>query len=59
MSPRESSEVRNIKIKPCDVPEEGTRARVTGSGVRGLLFPLPQVCVTEQGSKREGELIVS
>ena len=59
MSPRESSEVRNIKIKPRDVPEEGTRARVTGSGVRSLLFPLPQACVTGRRSKREGELIMS
>ena len=32
---------------------------MTGSGVRGLLFPLPQVCVTGQRSKREGELIIS
>ena len=59
MSPRESSEVRNVKIKPRDVPEEGTRARVMGSGVRGLLFPLPQACVTGRRSKREGELITS
>ena len=32
---------------------------MTGSGVCGLLFPLPQVCVTGQRSKREGELIIS
>ena len=25
--------------------------------MRGLLFPLPQACVTGQRSKREGELI--
>ena len=49
----------NIKIKPRDVPEEGTRARVKGSGVRGLLFPLPQACVMGWRSKREGELIIS
>ena len=48
-----SSEVRKYKIKPCDVPEEGTRARVMGSGVRGLLFPLPQAYVTARRSKRE------
>ena len=33
--------------------------RVKGSGVCGLLFPLPQVCVTGRQSKCEGELIVS
>ena len=49
----------NIKIKLRDVPEEGTRARVKGSGVRGLLFPLPQACVTGRRSKREGKLIIS
>ena len=49
----------NIKIKLRDVPEEGTRARVKGSSVCGLLFLLPQACVTGQRSKREGELIIS
>ena len=41
------------------VPEEGMHARVTGSGVRGLLFLLPQLCVTGWRSKCEGELIIS
>ena len=36
---------------------KGERAREwLGSGVRGLLFPLPQACVTGRQSKREGEL---
>ena len=30
-----------------------------GSGVRSLLFPLPQACVTGRQSKHEGELIIS
>ena len=51
--------MRNVKIKPRNVPEEGTRARVTGSSVCGLLFPLPQACVTGRRSKHEGELITS
>ena len=59
MSPRESSEVRNIKIKLCNVPKEGMHMRVTGSSVHGLLFPLLQSCVTGQQSKCKGELIIS
>jgi hypothetical protein len=52
-----SPKVRKYKIKPGHVPEGRTRARVLGSGVRGLLFPLPQACETARRSKREGELL--
>jgi hypothetical protein len=43
-SPRESSEGRFKKNKTRATFPKGTRARVAGGGVRGLLFPLPQVC---------------
>ena len=46
-----SSEVCKYKIKPCDVPKEGTCMRVMGSSVHGLLFPLPQAYVTVRHSK--------